>query len=877
MNFPTPSSPRHPSRPLQPYPSPHVSSRRSIGVSQAESIRTLNLHGNRIIRCDDLDRFTSLTTLNLSSNLLASLEGLPSLPHLAHLHASSNRLTHLRGLPVLPALLSLRLAFNRLTNLEGLEADRLPVLEHLDVRGNNLGSLAVLSHFARLPHLKELRLLGGPRPNPVVEVPGLFQAVVASCPLLEILDEHATTAPPPTNYGSADTAFGTGTDHRHRDERDSDDYTDDQAGATEGRRMSGSGATSSVSRAHGGGESLARPRRQAALVTTSRPRPGAVEQRLADLEERLESLDGENDEHGRTRRPSTSSRRSRARGAPGSSFHRASSAPRVSRQDVAASAQLPTPTEDELRTALQDAQSQYTLALAEAEARRRAEVDDLRDEVQRLAKEVRRRAAALEGIGADADAAVHAAVDKARARVAAAEEKVTLAHKNAENAVLEAHAERDAALAVLNQARVELATERTQGAALSDKVQALTARLSDVESTRDRVSEQLQSTQLQVAEEIRQRREETARAEKETMHKVRLTDQVEHLIKDVERARLSEDSFRDQIKTMVVKQDKLQLEVTRMEKEVEAARAAEREASWQARHVAGALEALQAERAQASEWMHKVHAGELRAETERSAAQAAAFAQERSKWAVEKERWAAEKETWEGKLAAQALRVTELEQELRVSLKERQHDVGLLQEALTKAETEHAALRAGAAREAERRKAQQNVVSDLTASLDQVRSRYRQLQDTNAALLRQVEESAPEEAARLRAEVVKWRQACQALPGIQEEVALLTQAKSRAEDRARQAEEALSKRERALLVELAGAKEGHLRAQAELERQKEQRSGLEDVIAVKSAMVDSAQKQVSDLKQALKAERDARAEEIKTWEAEWAGRSKDEK
>ena len=102
MNFPTPSSPRHPSRPLQPYPSPHVSSRRSIGVSQAESIRTLNLHGNRIIRCDDLDRFTSLTTLNLSSNLLASLEGLPSLPHLAHLHASSNRLTHLRGLPVLP-------------------------------------------------------------------------------------------------------------------------------------------------------------------------------------------------------------------------------------------------------------------------------------------------------------------------------------------------------------------------------------------------------------------------------------------------------------------------------------------------------------------------------------------------------------------------------------------------------------------------------------------------------------------------------------------------------------------------------------------------------------------------------------------------------
>ena len=79
-------------------------------------------------------------------------------------------------------------------------------------------------------------------------------------------------------------------------------------------------------------------------------------------------------------------------------------------------------------------------------------------------------------------------MDKARARVAAAEEKVTLAHKNAENAVLEAHAERDAALAVLNQARVELATERTQGAALSDKVQALTARLSDVESTRDRVS-----------------------------------------------------------------------------------------------------------------------------------------------------------------------------------------------------------------------------------------------------------------------------------------------------------------------------------------------------------------------------------------------------
>ena len=85
--------------------------------SSPDKVYTLDLHGHKIGRISNLEKFTHLRCLDLSCNLLERIEGMESITFLCELKLYSNRITEIRGLCKLKSLVLLSLQMNKISDI----------------------------------------------------------------------------------------------------------------------------------------------------------------------------------------------------------------------------------------------------------------------------------------------------------------------------------------------------------------------------------------------------------------------------------------------------------------------------------------------------------------------------------------------------------------------------------------------------------------------------------------------------------------------------------------------------------------------------------------------------------------------------------------
>ncbi|WVQ99645.1 hypothetical protein IAU59_006784 [Kwoniella sp. CBS 9459] len=119
------------------------------------NLRYLSLMRTNLLSLPTLP-LTSLTHLDLSHNLLNSIpSSLAGLTSLTSLNLSNNVITSLRSAETsLPSIVSLNLSSNRIDCLVGL--DRIPTLQRVDVRRNELLEVGEVGRLAVLPRIKEV-------------------------------------------------------------------------------------------------------------------------------------------------------------------------------------------------------------------------------------------------------------------------------------------------------------------------------------------------------------------------------------------------------------------------------------------------------------------------------------------------------------------------------------------------------------------------------------------------------------------------------------------------------------------------------------------------------------------------------------------------
>ncbi|KAJ3349684.1 hypothetical protein GGF32_005329, partial [Allomyces javanicus] len=118
-------------------------------------LRSLNLHGNRLVRLEPaslLARLACLTALDVSSNDLVDMAAVASLPMLRVLNLANNRLTTIQGLDALVHLEKLVLAYNAISSLVGLVHIHGAgyALKTLDMRGNRIADVPELYYLSGL-------------------------------------------------------------------------------------------------------------------------------------------------------------------------------------------------------------------------------------------------------------------------------------------------------------------------------------------------------------------------------------------------------------------------------------------------------------------------------------------------------------------------------------------------------------------------------------------------------------------------------------------------------------------------------------------------------------------------------------------------------
>ncbi|KAG8690731.1 hypothetical protein FRC11_009476 [Ceratobasidium sp. 423] len=117
-------------------------------VGLGNSLRSLELGGNRIRAIEGLEGLENLEELWLGKNKIAKLQGLETLKALRVLSIQSNRITKLEGLEGLTNLEEFYISHNGLNKIEGLEKNA--KLRTFDVSGNMITAVEGLSHLGEL-------------------------------------------------------------------------------------------------------------------------------------------------------------------------------------------------------------------------------------------------------------------------------------------------------------------------------------------------------------------------------------------------------------------------------------------------------------------------------------------------------------------------------------------------------------------------------------------------------------------------------------------------------------------------------------------------------------------------------------------------------
>ena len=136
-------------------------------LPQMRSLRSLNLHCNRISTITQLEHLTQLTYLNLSSNQVDSMSGLHTLAQLRTLDLSCNRIALIDGLATLPELQRLLLSYNRIGSLAGLVQCHGGALSHFEAYGNQIALLRDAEYLRGLPALRNVVLARHGATNPM--------------------------------------------------------------------------------------------------------------------------------------------------------------------------------------------------------------------------------------------------------------------------------------------------------------------------------------------------------------------------------------------------------------------------------------------------------------------------------------------------------------------------------------------------------------------------------------------------------------------------------------------------------------------------------------------------------------------------------------
>ena len=158
------------------------------------SLRSLNLHCNRVERISHLESLTQLRSLNLSSNLIEVMAGLHTLTQLHALDLSCNRIRLIDGLATLRNLRRLLLSFNRIASLAGLVQCHGGALEHFEAYGNRIALLREAEYLRGLPRLTEVVLRRHGQDNPLCREPGYRERLLVLLPFVRVIDDARTPA-----------------------------------------------------------------------------------------------------------------------------------------------------------------------------------------------------------------------------------------------------------------------------------------------------------------------------------------------------------------------------------------------------------------------------------------------------------------------------------------------------------------------------------------------------------------------------------------------------------------------------------------------------------------------------------------------------------
>ncbi|CAK9232456.1 unnamed protein product [Sphagnum jensenii] len=181
------------------------------------SLKTLNLSANHILRIMPGLLPRSLHSLDLSRNKIVVIEGLRELARLRVLNLSHNRISRIgHGLAGCSSLRELHLAGNKISEIEGLH--RLLKLSLLDLSFNKLTTTKAISQLAaNYNSLQALNLLGNPLHSNLGEEP-LRKLVTGLAPNILYLNKQATKAISARDAAVdsvARAALGTPSHHHH--------------------------------------------------------------------------------------------------------------------------------------------------------------------------------------------------------------------------------------------------------------------------------------------------------------------------------------------------------------------------------------------------------------------------------------------------------------------------------------------------------------------------------------------------------------------------------------------------------------------------------------------------------------------------------------